>query len=136
MKDRAVTHRKNPKLDTKDMSLQEVLELRKQREWYTQEYRKGAILFTTKYEPRYVCGYCGDHPHPGQRVVGPVLLSPGLVAVDFTWVDDEMICRECFEAYWTNVEMERGEVGRGTCRRSSPRSQREYDGGNFHSGEW
>jgi len=129
---------KYPKTDTSNMSMVEILKLRERKKKLTEAYLAEEIKADPSSNLGIVCCCCGAHPH---RVL-PMMLSDGtffpgsIVPLPVIEIDGDLLCEDCFVAYWCVIREDKLKLRAGSTRVSMPRSEREYDGGRFHSGEW
>jgi hypothetical protein len=125
--------RKWTKPDTASMSLREVLEYRRLRTLFTQQYAENLLAFNRVTDLKASCDCCGDHP---TKYWSDTEYRNVDVPLDLLRWASYSLCRDCFQAYWCNTPQANLNTGCGTPHSAIPGSQQKYEGGNFHGGEW
>lgn len=121
-------------------SLKEALRLRELRKEFTRKYDSGELAATITDDPRVRCQCCGVR---ARTVMIPIFKDGEEVGkklqqlpLRYYLVEGEVWCAGCVAAYWLYGKNGDRLGNVGTPRSSTPRSQANYDGGRFHSGEW
>ena len=123
----------NGRPDPSVMSMLEVLSLKDWKGWFTTSIDQVPFVGDTL-RTCVSCGcanvYIPAYEHNGKTIPAKTL------PIDTTQVTGQILCRSCFETYWTYLPVGEKHPGAGAPHLSMPASQRSYEGDNFHSGEW
>ena len=126
-------------------SMRETLILQKRKKRFTELYLDGGLPFVWREELDVECACCGlgpytekrwKHDDQGERIPGSE--HDHLVKLCMLDWEEGLWCRSCFGIHWCYLPHagSSGMSGSGSPAPATPASQREYEGGNFHSGEW
>lgn len=134
----------NPGPDTRNMTMKEIFALRERRKEFTRQLENNELVFdvVTEIPAKKQCASCDAVPYRTESYEienpdGSVYLVPAeLIPVELIEIDSVLLCKKCFRAHWCVLPKHDGRSSHSSGHASIPASQRNYDGGNFHSGEW